>query len=95
MQYVPSIATVNGIVNPDTEDIVTIVSHKFHSILCGGDQLTVERIRGCKRTRNNANTGDDKLQGIEPVVEDWHSKVALIKVYIKFHVYCLNNVIHS
>ena len=77
MQYVPSIATVNGIVNPDTEDIVTIVSHKFHSILCGGRSVTVERIHGCKRTRNNANTGDEKF---EPVVEDWHSKVALIKV---------------
>ena len=50
------VSTVNGIVNPDTEEIVTIVSHKFHSILYGGDQLTVERIHGPKNlvycTRN-------------------------------------------
>ena len=50
MQYIPSVATVNRIVNLDTEEIVTIVSHKLNSILCRGDQLIVERIHGCKRT---------------------------------------------
>jgi len=80
MQFVPAVSTEDGVVDPDSGELVSIVSHKFHSILCGGDQLTAERIRGCKRTRSNANKADDKLQGIIPVVEDWHSKVAVLKV---------------
>jgi len=80
MQFVTAISTANGVVDPDSGELVSIVSHKFHSILCEGDQLTAERIRGCKMTSSNANKVDDKLQGIIPVVEDWHSKVAALKV---------------
>jgi len=80
MEYVPFVTTVDGVVDPDTEETVTLTSHRFHRVLCGGDQLTVERVRGCKRTKSNSNTDRERLQGLEPVVEDWHSKVALLKV---------------
>ena len=75
MEYVPFVTTVDGVVDPDTEETVTLTSHKFHRVLCGG-----QRVRGCKRTKSNSNTDRERLQGLEPVVEDWHSKVALLKV---------------
>ena len=80
MEYVPSVTTVDSVVDPDTEETVNLESHKFHRVMCGGDQLTAECIRGCKRTKSNSNTDKERLQGLEPVVEDWHSKVTLLKV---------------
>ena len=70
MEYVPFVTTVDGVVDPDTEETVTLTSHKFHRVLCGG-----QRVRGCKRTKSNSNTDRERLQGLELVVEDWHSKV--------------------
>ena len=76
IQYVPSVATVNRVVNLDTEEIVTIVLNKFNSILCGGDQLIVEQIHGCKIT-----TYEEIM--LIPVMKNF-------TVSIKFHVHYLN-----
>jgi len=65
MEYVPFVTTVDGVVDPDTEEKVTLTSHKFHRVLCGGDQLTIERVRGCKRTKSNSITDRERLQGLE------------------------------
>ena len=40
----------------------------IHSILYGGDQLTVERIRGAQSIRANSCRGTEHLQGVQPVV---------------------------
>lgn len=68
----------------DDEDDEQILVHidKFHHILYGGDQLTTERMRGAKNVRANACRGKERLEGVQPVIEDWHSKVVLLKVHV-------------
>ena len=46
----------------------------------GGDQLTVARARGAMLIRDVHKTQTAKLNGLIPVVEDWHSKMTLLKV---------------
>lgn len=63
----------------DVEHLSITVDH-FHHILLGGDQLTVARVRGCQRIRNNSESGRACLEGLLPVAEDWHSKMCYLKV---------------
>ena len=53
---------------------------KFHRVLFGGDQLTAKRARGSQYVRSNSLRGKDRLEGLKPVVEDWHAKVCLLGV---------------
>ena len=46
----------------------------------GGDQLTCARARSAKCHRQDSATPLEKLDGLEPVVEDWHAKMCLIEV---------------
>ena len=46
----------------------------------GGDQLTAARIRSSQRVRSNSQRGLDRLEGVVPVIEDWHSKGILLTV---------------
>ena len=52
----------------------------MHHILFGGDQLTVARARGAIRQRQTSETAMGMMEGLIPVVEDWHAKVCLISV---------------
>ena len=57
---------------------------KFQEIMpvffAGGDQLTAARVRGSQRVRSNGQRGLHRLEGIAPVVEDWHAKGCLLSV---------------
>ena len=53
---------------------------RFHSILFGGDQLTVARIRGAQSIRATHAKKVDRFEGIVPVIEDWHSRMTFMKV---------------
>ena len=53
---------------------------RFHSVLFGGDQLTVTRIRGTQTLRDTQDKAIDRLEGVIPVVEDWHTRMTLMKV---------------
>ena len=44
------------------------------------DQLTAARIRGSKRVRSNSERGRDWLEGLMPVIEDWHAKRCFLMV---------------
>ena len=59
---------------------IEIDNTQFHPILFGGDQLTVARIRGTKVLRDTHDTPSERFEGIVPVVEDWHARMALLKV---------------
>lgn len=80
LKHVPAVTVDNNVVDPESGETITVKSQKLHHVLFGGDQLTAERVRGCRRTRSNATNTAEKLQGLIPVIEDWHSKVALLKV---------------
>ena len=49
-------------------------------ICAGGDQLTAERARGSQRISDNSRTGVERLEGLTPVVKDWHAKMCLLEV---------------
>ena len=52
----------------------------FFTVLLGGDQLTVARARGAQAMRASHDRPSDRLEGIIPVVEDWHSRMTLMRV---------------
>lgn len=83
-KYVPTKQTTKefDVVHSD-EDVehISIEVDHFHHILLGGDQLTVARVRGAQRIRNNSESGTACLEGFIPVAEDWHTKLCYLKVY--------------
>lgn len=93
-QYVPSKRTTETFVMSGSEPITLQMDH-FQHILFGGDQLTVARARGAQGILSNSHTGSDRLEGLVPVVEDWHAKVTFMKVLLWFTFtvgYALNRV---
>ena len=59
---------------------------EFFKILLGGDQLTVARVRGTQALRQTEDTAVNHLQGLIPVIEDWHARMALVKVISKQNI---------
>lgn len=64
--------TLEGFLGPEYGDERRIAS--------GGDQLTCERQVGAQRLSRCANSLSQRLELLEPVIEDWHCLVALLKV---------------
>lgn len=84
-QYVPSHTSTEKVHNELKDETFTAYLDTFHHVLLGGDQLTVERAMGSKKERCNEVRGTERLEGLIPVIEDWHAKVTLLKVcYIHF-----------
>ena len=79
-QYVPTMCQSIVLQDPVTNVDVELYMDEFHYILFGGDQLTVERSLGSKHERSNERCEIDRLDGLITVIEDWHAKVALLKV---------------
>lgn len=78
-QYVPKVNKVKKVPLPDgeLEEIQTISTW---DTLFGGDQLTVARARGAIAIRCGHDDPEEQLTGLKPVVEDWHSRMTLMKV---------------
>ena len=72
-------------------DVYTEQLDHFSHVLIGGDQLTAARIRGAHRVVRNSNNGQERLEGLVPVVEDWHAKVCFLQVrsYLTMCVSCI------
>lgn len=77
--YVPSIEYTEE-TNISTGETVTIQKAKLHPIIFGGDQLTAAKMRSAQKARLNSETPADKLSGLIPVAEDWHSKANFLGV---------------
>ena len=56
----------------------------LNSCLFGGDQLTCARAGSAKQHRQDSETEIERLDGLQPVVEDWHAKMCLFEVGPKF-----------
>ena len=61
-------------------DMLEFDNTQFSKILLGGDQLTVARARGTRAIRRTESTPANRLQGLIPVIEDWHVRMSLMKV---------------
>ena len=51
-------------------------------MLFGGDQLTVARIQGAQIAMSNTRDSVKRLQGLIPVIQDWHTEVIFTEVCI-------------
>ena len=70
--------------------VLTFDDTRFWRVLFGGDQLTVARIRGTQTLRDTQETAQLRLEGVVPVVEDWHSRMTFMKVkYVMYTIYFL------
>ena len=78
-KYVPTQTTMERIDVPNSESF-EVPLDRFHYLLFGGDLLTAKRARGGQNIRCNSERGKDRLEGLIPVVEDWHGKVCLLTV---------------
>ena len=75
-QYVPSVTyLIQGM-----GVSVQVPRAILHKILFGGDQLTAARARGAQRIRINSKSPQEKLEGLIPCSEDWHTKLNLLGV---------------
>ena len=77
-KYVPAkeVHCQNTLPNGETDEETT---EKLYQVLFG-DQLTVARARSVTGMRRTHDTNKEKLQGLIPVVEDWHARVTLLHV---------------
>ena len=79
MTLVPA-TSVEGHFTLPSGDLMNFDDTRFHQVLFGGDQLTVARIRGTQALRDTQDKPTDRLEGLIPVVEDWHTRMTLMKV---------------
>ena len=79
MKYVPTLTREGEMPLPD-ENVFTFDDTTFSKILFGGDQLTAARMRGTQTLLVLTTTPTDRLEGVIPVLEDWHSRMALVDV---------------
>ena len=68
---------VNSLPNGST---IKFDETNFFQILFGGDQLTVARAHGAQALRATHDTAKERLEGLCPVLEDWHARMILLKV---------------
>ena len=85
-QYVPAKEVHREVVDPLTEEVMTIIDHHLVTTLVGGDQLTTARVRGAQLIRDDCDLSKDRLAGVLPITEDWHAKLCLMKVINLFLV---------
>ena len=82
--YVPAKQVVETFDIFRDDSPVEMEEYVFHQILLGGDQLTVARACGSAAIHEDhitcVCTSKDRLEGLLPVVEDWHAKQCLLKV---------------
>lgn len=79
-KFVPSKSETKDVQVPNTNEVRSLSEIAFHRLLFGGDQLTAKRARGGVRIRNNSTNSADRLEGLLPVSEDWHTKVVFLEV---------------
>ena len=82
-QYVPKTTTTQTYdtcaEDGSTRTTEVHIDH-INPILIGGDQLTVARVRGSQDALLNSESGTQRVQGLLPVIEDWHAKICYMQV---------------
>ena len=81
-KYVPTVTTNEIITLPNGETYSSEDDSMFE-LLARGDQLTVTRMRSATGIRRSHDKKKDKLNGLIPVIEDWHSRMTLMQVNFK------------
>ena len=82
--YVPAVPDIQEQVL-STGETVDVDQTSLHTILFGGDQLTCARARSAIDNKLNSQTPHKRFMGIEPVIEDWHTKVNFLRVSLNIY----------
>ena len=95
--FILDVLMKNEAKHTDMIDIMTVMHNYLGDgyadgrvVVSGGDHLTCERQIGSQRHLMCGNTRRDRLELLEPVVENWHALVCLLnvsKVHVNFN-YC-------
>ena len=93
-QYVP-LETESSTINIEGIGEKEVYADHFYSVLFGGDLLTAKRARGSQHIRSNSLRGKERLEGLKPVIEDWHAKVCLLGVSGVLYYICMMCIIWS
>ena len=59
---------------------IAVNSIELSMLLFMGDQLTVERARNVVKSRVNASSPVEALEGLQPAICDWHAECVLLQV---------------
>ena len=90
-QYAPVVEQVEVHIASIDKTVQVTTARTCH-ILVGSDQLTAARARGAQKANVNSLTPSSKLEGLVPMVEDWHTKVTLLTVgysYYSRNYFCI------
>ena len=79
--YVPDKTMTREVTLPNQVAMEYLEQH-YAVTLIGGDQLTVACALGAQKISSNSYKSDDRLDGLLPVVKDWHAKMYLLQVII-------------
>ena len=79
-KYVPSVEKNQECLVESIGERVHLKKAEEHCLLFGGDQLTAVRARSAQLNVMNSDDDHQKLLGLTPVVEDWHTKMNLYSV---------------
>uniref|UniRef100_A0A1X7V4W0 DUF6589 domain-containing protein n=1 Tax=Amphimedon queenslandica TaxID=400682 RepID=A0A1X7V4W0_AMPQE len=77
-KYVPTVKRVRKETFGSGESIEIPVADMWLTLF--GDQLTVAHARGATAIRHGHELPEEQLKGLIPVLEDWHTRMTLIKV---------------
>ena len=77
-KYVPQIEEEVPVILE--EETINAKEINVYKILLGGDQLISARARGAQAAMSHGDDAVDRLEGLVPVTEDWHTKQALLTV---------------
>ena len=77
-QIVPVRSLNYTILDPSNDDKAEVIEDTFTYFF--GDQLTVERATESQINSNDEWRGVDRLEGLIPVIEDWHAKVCFLYI---------------
>jgi len=85
-QYVPQVPyTVEKTMSVHTKEA------QMHKILVGGDQMTAARTRAVLSSRSNGETPSNRLEGLIPLIEDWHTTANFLGVRLYYIHYVIQN----
>ena len=86
-QYVPSVSFSEDR-EISTGETVQVHKASMHPILFGGDQMTASRSRSAIKAKANGESPLSRLEGIIPVMEDWHTKANFLGVSTLYTYAC-------
>ena len=77
-RYVLAIEYEEEEVIPSNGQVVKVCKAIFSQVLLGGNQLTAAHAREARKAKVSSDIPSIRMEGIVPVVEDWHTKMSFI-----------------